>query len=161
MEKQTPTFENFLNDVNPVNRPFVEGLHAWLLENGCTVKLELAKSGYVVSYAHAATKRVLANYVFRKQGVVIRIYADNVDKYEAFLQTMPEAMQKKAIKAPVCRRMLDPTKCNARCPMGYVFTLGGELQKKCRYNSFMFLLDAESNPFIQTFVENELRARSV
>lgn len=160
MEKASPSFENFLFDVSPMQLPFVEAMHTYLLANGCTVKVELAKSGYVISYVHAASKRTLANYVFRKKGLLIRIYGENVAGYEPYLAELPETMRKAIIKAPVCRRLLDETKCNKRCPMGNVFTLDGTLHKKCRYTTFMFLIEEESNPFIRSLVEKELAARS-
>lgn len=159
MESKKPTYEDFLFDVSPMQRPFVDSIHACLTENGCQTKVETAKNGYVVSYTLKDTKRVIANYIFRKQGLMIRIYGDNVGKYEGFLETLPEKMQDAIQKAGDCRRLLDPTKCNARCPMGNVFTLKNELHKKCRYGSFLFLLDAESAAHIQAFLENELRER--
>ena len=104
-------------------------------------------------------KRVLLNYAFRKNGLVIRIYGDHVNDYIAFMETIPDGMQKAIAKAPVCKRLLDFTQCNPRCRMGYDFTLKGTRHQKCRYNGFMLPVTHENNPFIRAFLENELEAR--
>lgn len=161
MSKEGLNFEDFLMEVDSACLEIVLHLHEYLLEQECTVKLEAAKSGYVVSYSHSKTKKVIANYVFRKKGLLIRIYGDHVSNYAEFVNTLPEGMVKAIEKAPVCRRLIDPTKCNSRCPMGYVFTLNGTEYKKCRYNSFMFLVNDESAPFIKTFLEHELAERDL
>lgn len=159
MQKQQPTYENFLFDVPLDQRQAVDALSALLTENGCTVKVELAKSGYVVSFHHPGSNRVIVNYIFRKKGLLVRVYGDNVGEYQELLSTFPEAIQKDIVKAPICRRLHDPNKCNGRCPMGNVFTLQGEEHKKCRYSNFMIRLDDESGPFVRELVLHELRAR--
>lgn len=160
MEKQALTYDTFLLDVSPLQRPFVDQIHALLTGSGCNVEVAQAKSGYVVSYQYDAKKHVLANYVFRKKGLIIRIYGDNVGTYQALLETFPEVMKKAIAKASICRRLHDPTKCNARCPMGNVFTLDGEEHKKCRYNNFLLFVDEESTPHILQFLQQEMDART-
>lgn len=160
MADQKATYEEFLFDVPPTQRPFVDAMNEYLLAAGCTVEVKLSKTGHVVSYAYGPTKRVVLNYVFRKKGIFMRLYADHLAAYEGMLATLPAEMQKHLGKTSACRRMLDPTKCNAHCPMGYVFTLNGEEQKKCRYNCFLFLIDDESAPFLRKMVEAELKARA-
>lgn len=160
MEKKTPTYDDFLLDVSPLQRPMVDAVDAFLRAHGCVVRVTPAKSGYVVSYDRVADGKVIANYVFRKKGLIIRIYGNHVEQYPEVLGEMPDAMQKAVAKAPICRRLHDPTKCNARCPMGNVFMLAGEEHKKCRYSNFMFLLDEESTPAVLGFLERELDARS-
>ena len=81
------SFEGFLLNVNPVYQDFVTQIHTYLLENGCKLKLQLAKNGYVVSYSHVKSKRVLLNFVFRKSGLVTRIYGDLVNQYVDFMDT--------------------------------------------------------------------------
>lgn len=159
MEKQTISFDNFLFDVHPQSRPFVEQIHETLLQNGCTVKLTQAKNGYVVSYTYMPQKRVIINFVFRKKGLMIRIYGDNAGAYEEFLETLPGAMRKAIEKAPVCKRLIDPAQCSSHCPMGNTFSLGGVQHKKCRYSNFMFLVEEDSYPFLKAFLEHELRER--
>jgi len=146
-------------DVHPAYHGFVLQTHSYLLENGCVMKMSIAKNGYLVSYSDI-NKRVIANFVFRKRGLVIRIYGDNVNLYNDFLETLPDEMKKAIDKAPVCKRLIDITKCNSRCRMGYEFTLNGAIHKKCQYNCFMFAVDFESIPFISDFLKNELTARS-
>lgn len=158
MEKNQATYEDFLRDVGPGQRPDVDMIYAFLTEKGCTVRVEHAKSGYVASFVTPEGK-TLANFIFRKKGVVIRIYGDHVGQYESLLEEMPADMQKTITKAGLCRRLHDPSKCNARCPMGNVFTLAGETHKKCRYNNFLFLLGPETSPYVEKMLAHEWAAR--
>ena len=148
------SFEDFLSNVSPVYQEFVKETHAYLLDNGCKLKLQLAKNGYVVSYSHGKSKRVLHNFVFRKSGLVIRIYGDFVSQYLAFLETLPDAMVKSIAKAPDCKL------CNEKCAKGYAFSIKGTAYQKCRYNCFLFAVDDGSIPFIKPFLANEVRERS-
>jgi len=160
MDKKEIKFEDFLMDVNPAYHEFVARINHFLLENGCKVKMDLAKSGYLVSYSDKK-KRVISNFVFRKSGLVIRIYGDAVNKYNDFLETLPDGMVKAIEKAPVCKRLIDNTKCNSKCRMGYDFTLKGAHHQKCQYNCFMFTVNDENIPFISDFLKKELTARAV
>ena len=154
MPDQELSFEGFLLNVNPLYQDFVQQTHAYLFENGCKLKLQLAKNGYVVSYSHSKSKRVLLNFVFRKSGLVTRIYGDLVNQYMDFLETLPDAMIKSVAKAPVCRL------CNDRCNKGYAFSIKGTDYQKCRYNCFMFTVDDENIPFIRSFLEHEIHERN-
>lgn len=158
--KQEIPFEDFTAMVAPDMVPFVMDMDGLMRGAGCTVGIEPAKSGYVVSYKHGPSGRVLANYVFRKRGVVIRVYADNVLKYMELLETLPKEMRAKVAKAPVCRRLVNPELCNPHCPKGYEFILEGENYQKCRYNCFMFFLEEEANPYVRQMVEKELACRA-
>lgn len=160
METQKPTFDQFIVDVDPSQLPYVMQLHEYLTSHGCQIKIEPAKNGYVISYTLQKGKKVVANFVFRKIGLLVRIYGDNVGKYNGILHEFPIVMQDAMMKAADCKRLLDPTKCNARCPMGNIYTLRDETQRKCRYSSFVFLLNEQSCPYVQAFLENELRERS-
>lgn len=160
MAKEEFRFEDFLNDISPEYADIAGNLHNFLLESGCGLKMQLAKSGHVVSYTDPKTKKVTANFVSRKKGPVVRIYGDNAYKYMDFLESLPEAMIKFVGKSPDCKRLLDPAKCNQKCPMGYTLTLNGDTYKKCRYGCFMFEMNADSAPYIKTFLENELRERT-
>ncbi|MDL2318803.1 hypothetical protein LJC74_07020 [Eubacteriales bacterium OttesenSCG-928-A19] len=159
MEIQKPTYDSFLLDVAPQNRLFVDATHAFLLENGCKTRVQLAKSGYVVSYDHAGSKRVIANYVFRRKGMLMRLYADHVGAYEDQLQALPESMRKAIAKSPTCKRLIDPTRCSPHCRMGNTFTLDGEEHKKCRFTNFLLLVDEESQPYLRGLLEREMAAR--
>ncbi|MCL2703085.1 MAG: hypothetical protein FWE91_05700 [Defluviitaleaceae bacterium] len=161
MPKDEIKLEDFLLNVSPANLGFVHGTHDLLLTNGCTYKIETAKSGHVMSYLLPKTKKVIINYVFRKNSMIIRIYGDNIGKYTEILKTLPENMVKAIEKAPVCKRLVDPAKCNSQCPLGYVFDLNGKTYQNCRYNSFMFEVKEENFASIRDFVERELRERLV
>ena len=158
MEKKL-TFEDFLNDVDPRYRDFAQQTHDYLLGEGCKLKMQLAKSGYVVSYGHGKSKRVVMNFVFRKSGLIARIYGENAGQYDDFLASLPDAMKKSIEKAPMCKRFEEPPKCSPNCS-GYVFDLNGTQYQKCKYNSFMFEIDDESIPFIRGFLENEIKMRN-
>lgn len=160
MGKEQLAAEDFFNQVHPACQDFVKEMHGFLDENGYKLKLEAAKSGYVASYSHIKAKRVVINFVFRKGGLVIRIYGDHVNSYIDFLHTLPKDMVKAIEKSPACKRMLDPDKCNSRCSMGYDFELQGTRNQKCRYNCFMFAVNDETIPFIKSFVEKELAGRA-
>lgn len=147
-------FEEFLQSVGESSRDFVAELHRLLTENGCKCDVKEAKSGFVVSYLK--DKKTLMNYVQRKTGTKARIYAANVAGYQEILNTLPPKMKSEIIKAPPCKRLLDPTACNPKCSMGYAFIMDGEEYKKCRNNAFMFALSEENDPFIGEFVKREL-----
>lgn len=159
MAKTVVPFEIFLVTVPEEHREFVEQTHGWLVEKGYTIKIAEAKNGFVVSYNHPETKNVLLNYVFRKKGVIMRIYADNVIAYLDFLAGLPGGLRRDIAKSPNCRRMLSPDACNPRCKMGYDFILDGERFQKCRMNAFMIHLDDETKPVLTDFLTHEVRAR--
>lgn len=160
MEKQELSFENFLFDVNPLYHELVKRLNDGLLGQGYKRKLEMAKSGYLVSYSHPKTKRSILNFVFRKGGLYIRLYADHVDGYREFLETMPDGLEKLVAKTPSCKRLLNPTDCNSRCPMGYDFELRGTRHRKCRYNCFLLPVNDESARFLEELVGREMEGRA-
>ena len=160
MPKEETKFEDFLLNVNPKDLGFVHETHDFMLQSGCSYKIEAAKSGHVLSYVLTKKKKVIANYVFRKSGLIVRIYGDNIGKYADILNNLPEGMIKAIEKAPVCKRMVDPTKCNSRCPLGYAFDLRGKTYQSCRYGSFMFEVREENYSHIRGFLERELKERA-
>ncbi len=159
VETKVLGFEEFITDVEPQYQNEISALHHELLKQNCKTKYEEAKSGFVVSYIDAKSKKVLFNYVFRKKGLLARIYGNNIDKYTDLLQTLPPEMRKEIAVAPDCKRLIDPESCSSKCAMGYSFTMDGVDYKKCRFNSFMHEVTAETFPYIKSFVENELCAR--
>ena len=161
MPKEEIKFEDFLLNVSPANIVFINEVNDHLLQKGCTYKIESAKNGHVLSYNLPKTKKVIINYVFRKKGMLVRIYGDNIVKYEDILKTLPEGMTKAVEEAPKCKRLHDPTKCNSRCPMGYIFELNGKEYKNCRYSSFMFEIKSENFEAIRDFIDHELKERLV
>lgn len=150
------TYEDFIASVNVKDQRFVSELHDELTKLGCKIEVKSAKSGYVVSYT--LNKKTVANYVFRKNGLVARIYANHITQYMDVLDTFPDEMVRAIQKAPDCRRMLNPAACNPKCSMGYDFILKGERHQKCRVNAFMFLLSDESKPFVKALILNEVKA---
>ena len=44
-------FEDFLLDVDLAYHEFVTQIHKYLLENGCVMKMDVAKNGCLVSYS--------------------------------------------------------------------------------------------------------------
>ncbi len=149
-------FEDFIASVEAADREFVCKLHEKLMELGCKTEVKLARSGYVVSYSFQ--KKTVANYVFRKKGLIARIYANYLAGYMDILDTLPDEMTETIRKAPVCKRLIDPDDCNQRCSMGYDFIMKGERFLRCRNGAFMFLLTEESKPFVEDILLHEVRA---
>lgn len=147
------TFQDFLTSVDEENQEFVSELHDTLTKLGCKIDVKAAKSGYVVSYIQ--NKKTIANYVFRKKGLVARIYASHIARYADILDTFPDTMTQAIQNAPVCKRLVDPAACNQKCPMGYDFILKGKRLQKCRSNAFMFLLSEENKPFVKSLLLKE------
>lgn len=161
MAKEEFCFNDFLNDISPEYTDIANSLHNFLLESGCGLKMQLAKSGHVVSYTDVKTKRVTANLVTRKKGPVVRIYGDNSYRYMDLFETLPDGMVKAISKSPDCKRLtVDPAKCNQKCPMGYTLTIKDVTYKKCRYNGLMFDLNTENAPYVKAILENEIRERN-
>lgn len=156
MEKKKLGFDDFFAAIDSTNGEFIRNLHQDFIENGCKVEVKEAKSGYLVSYSF--NKKTIANYVFRKKGLIIRIYANHLSEYPELLDTMPDSMAKTVKDAPICKRLVNPEDCNPKCATGYDFYLHGERYQKCRSNAFMFLVCAENYPFIQAFVKQEVAA---
>jgi len=159
MVKEKISFEQFLETVETDNEAFVQDLHRYLLENGCKVTFEEKKSGYLASYKCGKPPKALMNFVFRKNGMITRIYGERINDYPDFLNTLPQEMVQHIEGAGICKRLVHNT-CSPKCS-GYDFTIGGERFQKCRYNCFEFLMTSESKPYIKTFVAHELRERTI
>lgn len=149
-------FEDFITAVAAENQEFVRELHAKLTELGCKMEVKAARSGFVVSYV--LNRKTIANYVFRKKGMIARIYAVHVNEYIEALEDLPEELIQTVKAAPDCKRMIDPDSCNPKCPMGYDFWLKGERYRKCRSNAFMFPVCGGNNPFIGRLILREAEA---
>jgi len=159
MEKQVFQFENFLADVPPDCKEFAAKIHESLLGDGYKCKIESKASGFFVSYSHPQTRRSLLNFLFRKQGLLLRLYADHAGQYADFLNGLPEEMEREIKKAPVCKRLLNPADCNPKCVAGYDFFVGENHYQKCRYGCFQFAVNARSIPVLTEFVELERNCR--
>lgn len=158
MGSEKTGFDEFLATVDGEHREWVELLHRELGNRGCTLTVKSAKSGYVVSYL--CHKKTIANYIFRKKGMFVRIYANHVNQYSEFMDTLPDGMIEVIREAPVCKRLVNPADCNPKCAMGYDFILRGERLQKCRISAFQFLVCDQDKPFIQAFLLREADASS-
>jgi hypothetical protein len=99
------------------------------------------------------------NWVFRKAGILARIYGDNVPQYEGVIAAFPADMQKQMTASRDCKRLLDPTACSSTCVMGFVYNLNGSTYKKCRNDGMFFLLSDKNGHYIQKLVLAEVAAR--
>ncbi|MCL2579859.1 MAG: hypothetical protein FWE32_07470 [Oscillospiraceae bacterium] len=158
MAAEKLSYDDFIQTLNADNLAFVEELHGFLLNNGHKPTFESKKSGLLGSYKHTKTKKVVMNFLFRKRGLIVRIYGENISGYHDLLQTLPAEMVDEITGAGICKQLVSGG-CSTRCS-GYDFTIGGEHFQKCRYSCFEFLVTGESKPFIKAFVENETKARS-
>ena len=83
------SFEQFLEATLAENKAFVQDLHTYLLDNGCKVTFEEKKSGFLASYKFGKPQKALLNFVFRKNGMLTRIYGERIAGYPDFLNTLP------------------------------------------------------------------------
>ena len=152
-------FEDFFSEVSAENKEFVANINQTLSQEGYKTKIENKANGFFVSYSHPKTKRSMLNFLFRKNQLITRIYADNFSKYADFLNRLPDKMEKEIAKASVCKRLINPETCNPKCILGYDFYINKNHYQKCRYSCFQFAVDAESIPILSEFVENERKER--
>jgi hypothetical protein len=151
------SFEDFLKNVPEEHKNFASELHESLTQRGCVANIKEAKSGYTVSYQ--LNKKTVMNWVFRKAGILARIYGDNVPQYENVIAALPADMQNQMTSSRDCKRLLDPDACSATCVMGFVYNLNGNTYKKCRNDGMFFLLSNENGQYIQKLVLAEVAAR--
>lgn len=149
-------FLEFVETIEESNKDFAREIDQYLLEHNCQREVKTAKSGFTVSYIRNETKKTLATFVCRKTGVKLRVYPQNVNEYEAFLDTLPEKTKKGIEKASVCKRLINPEDCNSKCVKGYDFLMDGRRHQKCRYMAFMLALNEENSPHIMAFLQKEL-----
>ena len=158
MAQEKLSFEQFLGEVDVNDKVFVQDLHNYLLDSGCKAAFEEKKTGLFGSYKHTKSKKSIINLLLKKRGLLVRIYGENANKYLDFLNTMPDEMVQAIEKASECKRLVYNT-CSPKCS-GYDVTIGGERFQKCRYGGFEFPLTKKNNPYIKSFVENEIRERA-
>ena len=157
MAKEKGSFKEFLSAVAPEYQSFVEKLNNKLIEQGCDLVIKKAKGGYAASYQ--LEKKTVMNWVFRKSGVLARIYGDNAGKYEEIIASLPAEMQKKMTASRDCKRLIEPTACSDTCVKGFVYTLNGDTHKKCRNDGMFFLLTNETAEHIARLVCAEVTVR--
>ena len=103
----------------------VQNIHAELSAMGFTEEIKEAKSGPVLSYMK--DRKVLLNYVYRKSGIKVRLYAGGIAAYEDCLAVLPDSMKAEFKKQPTVkteradlhahlpRRIWRPILTNLRC----------------------------------------------
>lgn len=153
------SFNEFLLAVAPERRVFVEKLNDKLLEQGYELVIKEVKSGYTATYQ--MEKKTVMNWVFRKTGIWARIYGDNAGRYEEVIAALPADMQKKMTASRDCKRLIDPDACSGTCVKGFVYSLNGETQKKCRNDGMLFLLTEETAEYIAGLICAEVAVRKL
>lgn len=149
------TFMLFLNDIPADMQGFVLELDEYLTSKGSKRTIKSAKSGYVTSYSFPASGKALMNYVFRKTGVKVRIYAEHISEYYDVLNTFPDAMKADIRKGGDCKKLAGLS-CSPSCPAGYTFVLDGQEYKKCRNSAFFHSLTQENREYIMKLIKAEV-----
>ena len=86
-------FVLFLQDIPEEYTGFVLTLDEYLTTRGSKRTVKVAKSGFVASYTSPKTGRALLNYVFRKTGVKVRVYAEHIGSHPEVLRDLPRGMK--------------------------------------------------------------------
>ena len=159
MPKSQLEFSDFFIEVPDSNKDFVSTIHELFTNDGYKLKLEPKPIGCMATYAHPKTKHSILNFVFRKNGLYIRLYGANCTKYQDVLDSLPHSMIAQMQKAGDCPRLLGQDKCSPRCAMGYDFTIGDTRFQKCRIACFFLHVDDESMPFLLEMVRREKQER--
>jgi hypothetical protein len=152
-------FEDFLAEVSQEQKVAITSIHESMTGSGYKNKVEKKASGFFVSYTHPKTKRSLLNLFFRKDGLQVRIYAENHKQYANFIDNLPEDMEKQVAKSTNCKRFLTPPECSDSCSAGYDILVRGNRYQKCRYSCFHFKANTKSLPVITEFIELEKTLR--
>ena len=159
MAKSEFQFSDFFLEVPDNYKDFVNQIHELLTNDHYKIKIESKASGFLVSYAHPKTKHSILNFAFRKNGLYLRLYGANCNKYLDILENLPQSMITQMQKAGDCPRLLGEEKCNSRCAMGYDFKIGDMHFQKCRIVCFFLLVDDESAPLLLEMVKREKQER--
>jgi hypothetical protein len=106
---------NYIEEHIPFEcQEFVLELDQCLTEKGSKRTIKTAKSGFVTSYSSPKSGKALLNYVFRKNGVKMRIYAAGIGEHSEILSDFPENMKKDIMKAGDCKK-LSGLNCSPAC----------------------------------------------
>jgi len=142
------TFNDFLVTVELQHQSFAQAIHENLIEKKIKVKIENKASGFFVSYSNPKTKRSLLNFLFRKSGLLVRIYPSNIDVEVP--SNITATMKEEIEKAPNCKL------CSDKCPTGYKYSINGQAYNKCRYNAFLFAVNEKSKNVLTEWVQKEI-----
>jgi len=151
------SYQDFIMSLNAEQLAFVEDLNKYLMDSSCKATFEEKKSGMIASYKFGKPPKALIYMFFKKNGMLVRIYGENLDNYRDFLNTLPSQMVAEIDGASACKRLVS-NGCSPKCT-GYDFTIDAKHFQKCRYNCFEFLFTNETAPYIRVFVQKELSAR--
>lgn len=151
-------YEDFLQTVAEYNVDFVNTMHSFFMDNHCKVEVKEAKQGYVVSYNYMKDKKKIAlmNYVFRKSGMMVRIYARHISMFQNILDSFPKAMKKDMLKAGDCKRLNGISECSPTCTAGYDYMLDGANYKKCKNSAFFWIVNKDSQEYIEQLIRKEV-----
>ena len=149
------TFMLFLNDIPAESQGFVLELDKYLTSKGSKKTIKAAKRGFVTSYASPVTGKALLNYVFRKIGVKMRIYAQSIGEHSDILSDLPENMKADIKKSGDCKK-LNGLKCSPTCTGGYTFIMDDVEYKKCKNMAFFHSLTEENFDAIKKLIRSEL-----
>ena len=141
-------FDEFMKAVDPQHKGFVEATHNELIANGYKITIESKASGFFVTYKHPKTKRSLLNFLFRKKGLLARLYP--VNKATAIPNDITAEMVQEIDKNPTCK------KCSEKCPKGYKFTIDGQDYDKCWYGAFLLTVTQGSKPILTKWIQDEI-----
>jgi len=158
MAQEKIDFERFLEGIDIDDREYIKQLNEHMLNDGCKATYEAKKSGLLGIYKHSKTKKSVINVLLKKQGLLVRIYAENNRAYPEFLETLTDEMVLEIEKTGDCGRLYNNS-CSMKCT-GYDFVIKGKRYQKCRYGCFTFLVTDDSKPYIRAFAENELKERN-
>ena len=142
------TINDFIAATEPQHQNFVKTIHEGLIGKGCKIKIESKATGLFTSYKHPKTKRILLNFLFRKSGLLVRLYP--VSKTPKIPDRLTAAMIKEIDKAITCKY------CSEKCPKGYRFSIDGNAYDKCHYGAFLFAVTEESKPVITDWIKKEM-----
>ena len=148
-------FLHFLQDIPAEYQRFVLELDEYLTAMGSKRTIKAAKSGFVTSYSTPASGRTLLNYVFRKSGVKMRIYAEHIGEHPEVLNCLPDNMKADIKKAGDCKK-LTGLNCTPSCPAGYTFVMDGEEYRKCKNTAFFHSLNAGNLEHILKLIKAEI-----
>lgn len=148
-------FIRFLQDIPAAYQRFVLEMDEYLIAKGSKRTIKAAKSGFVTSYSSPASGRALLNYVFRKSGVKMRIYAEHIGEHPKVLNCFPDSMKSDIKKAGDCKKLAGSA-CTPTCPAGYTFVMDGEEYRKCRNMAFFHSLTAGNMEHILKLIQAEI-----
>ena len=148
-------FIHFLQDIPSEYQNFVLELDEYLIAKGSKRTIKAAKSGFVTSYSSPASGKALLNYVFRKSGVKMRIYAEHIGAHPEVLNCLPDNMKSDIKRAGDCKK-LTGLACTPTCTAGYTFVMDGGEYRKCKNMAFFHSLTAGNMEHILKLIKAEI-----